>query len=227
MKKAIVLVSGGLDSATILAMVHNMGYAIYALSFHYGQRHNIEIVKATELAKIYNAIEHKLINIDLNTFGNSALTDSKLSVPKYQSASDLKDDIPITYVPARNTIFLSYALAFAETRKVCDIFLGVHAEDYANYPDCRPEYIKSFEVMANLATAFGLKNKITIHTPIINMNKSEIIREGIKLNVDYSKTISCYSPSEDGASCGSCHACLIRLNGFKENNLPDPIKYVN
>lgn len=227
MKKAIVLVSGGVDSSTVLAIVQKMNFEIYALSFNYMQRHNIELEKIKKFIKNYDVKIHKIIDIDLKSFGGSALTDESISVPKYKEASDLNEEIPITYVPARNTIFLSYALGFSEVIGSCDIFIGVHATDYSNYPDCRFEYIKSFEAMANLATKMGVEGKkITIHTPLIDMTKTQIVKTGLELKVDYSQTISCYDPSPAGESCGKCHACLLRLKAFAENNMTDPISYL-
>ncbi|WPY00367.1 7-cyano-7-deazaguanine synthase [Candidatus Trichorickettsia mobilis] len=226
-KKAVILVSGGVDSSTVLAMVSQMDYEIYALSFNYLQRHHIELEKIKKLIKNYKVSQHKIINIDLRSFGGSALTDDTIAVPKYKDVKELADDIPVTYVPARNTIFLSYALGFAEIIKGYDIFIGVHATDYANYPDCRPEFIKSFEVMANFATAIGVqKSQIKIHAPLIDMTKTQIVEAGLKLGVDYNNTISCYEPTSDGLSCRECHACLIRLQAFAENNMIDPIKYI-
>jgi 7-cyano-7-deazaguanine synthase len=225
MKKAVILVSGGIDSATVLATMQG-NYEVYAISFDYMQRHNIELEKAKKLARDYNVKQHKVISIDLRAFGGSALTDD-IDVPKYSDASQLADNIPITYVPARNTIFLSYALGFAEVIGAHDIFVGVHATDYSNYPDCRSEYIKSFETMANLAIALAIQGqRITIHTPIINMTKTEIVKEGLRLGVDYSKTISCYDPTPEGLSCGTCLACLVRLKAFTENGQVDQIPYV-
>jgi 7-cyano-7-deazaguanine synthase len=227
MKKAVVLVSGGIDSSTVLAIMESEGYEIYALSFNYMQRQQIEITKIKQFIKTYNVKEHKILSMDLGIIGGSALTDSNIDVPKYDNSADIGNSIPITYVPARNTIFLSYALGYAEVIGSSDIFIGIHATDYANYPDCRPEYIKSFENMANLATAVGVGgSKIRIHAPLIDMSKSDIIATGLKLGVDFSNTISCYDPSDDGKSCGQCHACLIRLSAFKENNKEDPIFYV-
>lgn len=226
MKKALALVSGGADSATVLAMITKMNYQIYVISFNYSQRNIIELSKVRDLVKNYKIEQHKIINIDLASFGGSALTSNEISVPKYQNHLDLQDNIPVTYVPARNTIFLSYALGFAEIIGAADIFLGVHATDYGNYPDCRPEYIAAFENLANLATASGVEGKrITIHAPLINMTKGQIIKTGLELGVDYSKTISCYDPSEDGISCGRCHSCLLRLRAFEENKVADPINY--
>ena len=227
MKKAVVLVSGGVDSSTVLAMVRKMNFEIYALSFNYMQRHNIELDKIKKFIKNYDVIQHKIIDIDLKSFRGSALTDDNLSVPKYGDASELQEEIPITYVPARNTIFLSYALGFAEVIGSTDIFIGVHATDYSNYPDCRPEYIKSFEEMANLATKIGVEgDRIKIHAPIINMTKTQIVRIGLDHGIDYSQTISCYDPSQEGDSCGKCLACLVRLKAFAENNMIDPIPYL-
>jgi 7-cyano-7-deazaguanine synthase len=226
MRKAVALVSGGADSATVLAMIEKMNYEIHAISFNYSQRNNIELKKVKELVKNYNIKQHKIVNIDLRNFGGSALTDSTIEVPKYKDHNDLQDNIPVTYVPARNTIFLSYALGFSEIIGAFDIFIGVHAADYANYPDCRPEYIKAFEELANLATASGVSGKkITIHAPLIYMSKGQIIKNGLELGVDYSKTISCYDPLDDEKSCGTCHSCLLRLKAFEENNVIDPINY--
>jgi 7-cyano-7-deazaguanine synthase len=227
MKKAIVLVSGGVDSSTVLALLKEQAYEIYAISFNYGQKQVVEIKKIQQFIKRYKVKEHKIINIDLKIFGGSALTDNKIVVPNYEQASDLGDQIPITYVPARNTIFLSYALAFAEIKGAHDIFLGVHSTDHSNYPDCRLEYIESFEAMANLATAEGVRgNKINIHAPLISMTKTEIVAMGLAMGVDYSYTISCYDPNLDGESCGKCLACLVRLKAFEENGVLDPISYI-
>lgn len=227
-KKAILLLSGGIDSATVLGLIAKEHYEVYALSFCYEQRHKVELNKACDFIKDYDVIEHKIINIDLGVFGGSALTDDTITVPTYKNSSDLGEEIPVTYVPARNTIFLSYALAYAETRGANDIFLGIHAEDYANYPDCRPEYLEAFEKMARLATSMGVKGQeINIHAPIINMSKAEIIEKGTEIGVDYSKTISCYNPTELGLSCGACHSCLLRKEAFEKNNIIDPTRYVN
>ncbi len=227
MKKAIVLVSGGVDSSTVLAYVEAKGYEIYAISFNYGQKQLIELKKIQQFIKKYKVKEHKIITINLKDFGGSALTDDNINVPNYEKASDLGDEIPVTYVPARNTIFLSYALGLAEIKGASDIFIGVHATDYSNYPDCRPEYIKSFETMANLATSSAVKgNKITINVPLINLTKAEIVAMGISMGVDYSSTISCYDPSDEGDSCGKCLACLVRLKAFEENGLQDTIPYI-
>lgn len=224
MKKAVILVSGGADSATVLAIAREIDYEIHAMSFNYGQRNNAELRKVKELIKEYNVKQHKIVDIDLRAFGGSALTDNNIDVPRYHGVNELPEDVPVTYVPARNTIFLSYALGYAEVIGAKDIFIGVHTSDSANYPDCRPEYIKSFEEMANLATNIG--NRITIHTPLIDMTKEQIIKTGLELGVDYKNTISCYDPTEDDLSCGNCLACMIRLDAFKKNNVQDPINYV-
>ena len=234
MKKAIVLLSGGLDSTTCLAIAKNCGFEIYALSFSYGQRHGIELEMAKKIAKNFLVKEHKTAKIDLTMFGHSALTD-EIAVPKNQnltfSKKNKNNSIPITYVPARNTIFLSHALAYAEVIGAFDIFIGVNAVDYSGYPDCRKEFIKAFEQMANLATAAGVKNKgkLKIHTPLIAMSKKEIIQNGIKLGVDYSTTHSCYDPiikKNKIYACGSCDSCQLRLQGFKEAEAKDPISYI-
>lgn len=227
MRKAVILVSGGADSTTVLAMIAG-SYQVHALSFNYQQRHHIELIKIQQIIQHYNVKQHRIINIDLASFGQSALTDVQIKVPKYSQAQEVGSNIPVTYVPARNTIFLSYALGLAEIIGANDIFLGVHATDYANYPDCRLEYIKSFEVMANLATASGARGeKMTIHAPVIDLTKSAIIKIGLSLGVDYSQTISCYDPSVNGDSCRRCLACLVRLQAFADNNLVDPVSYVS
>jgi len=224
MKKAIILLSGGLDSATCLAIAKDKGYQLYALSFNYGQRHNHELSSARLLATVYLVADHKIANIDLRLFGGSALTDN-IDIPK--DALSENDTIPITYVPARNTIFLSYALAWADTINASDIFIGVNALDYSGYPDCRPEYIQAFQRMANLATKIGVENKlkVIIHTPLIHLTKADIIKKGIKLGVDYSLTHSCYDPDKSGLSCGHCDSCLLRLRGFRDAGLNDPLVY--
>lgn len=223
-KKAVILLSGGLDSATTLALAKQQGYELYALSFDYGQRHKIELEKAKTIAVSNNVKEHKIADIDLRLFGGSALTDN-IDVPKNRDVNE--EDIPITYVPARNTIFLSFALAYAETINAFDIFIGANIVDYSGYPDCRPEYIKAFEHMANLATAAteSSDNTFKIHRPLIELSKREIIKQGLKLGVDYSKTISCYDPNEKGESCGTCDSCQLRLKGFSDNNVKDPAAY--
>ena len=228
-KKAIVLLSGGMDSATTLAIARGDGFLCYALSFRYGQRHRREIEAAKKTADSLGAIEHRCINIDLAHFGGSALTDSAIEVPKDRVNLGRGGLIPSTYVPARNTIFLSYALAWAEVLGAFDIFIGVNAVDYSGYPDCRAEFIAAFEKTANLATAAAIEGKgeYKIHTPIINMTKSEIIIAGTKLGVDYSLTHSCYDPDEQGRSCGRCDSCRLRLKGFEEAGLKDPVKYAD
>ncbi len=226
-KKAILLLSGGLDSTTTLAIAKDEGYYIYALSFAYGQKHEYELSAAKKIAKKMGVAEHRVITIDLGGFGGSALTESGLDVPKDRDAATMSHGIPITYVPARNTVFLSFALAWAEVLKAHDIFIGVNALDYSGYPDCRPEFIKSFEQTANLATAYGVEGgeRIKIHTPLISLTKAEIIKKGFELNVDYSLTTSCYDPSVEGKACGHCDACQLRLKGFRENGITDQVLY--
>jgi 7-cyano-7-deazaguanine synthase len=227
-KKAVVLLSGGLDSATTLAIAHSEGFQLFTLTFRYGQRHEREIDAAERIADSLGAVEHRCIDIDLASFGGSALTDSAIEVPK--DRVDLGDPqrVPPTYVPARNTIFLSYALAWAEVLGAFDIFIGVNTTDYSGYPDCRPEFISAFGKLANLATAAAVQDKgrYRIHTPIINMTKAQIILTGTRLAVDYSLTFSCYDPDEQGRSCGRCDSCRLRLKGFAEAGLKDSIKYV-
>jgi 7-cyano-7-deazaguanine synthase len=224
--KAVILLSGGVDSATTLAIAKNLGFDIYALSFRYGQRHAVELEAALRIAKRYNVVRHLIVDIDLRKIGGSALT-ADIKVPKNRDAEEMKKDIPATYVPARNTIFLSYALAWAEVLGVGDIFIGVNVLDYSGYPDCRPEYIAAYEKMANLATKAGVegKQKLKIHTPLIRMSKSQIIKKGIELGVDYSLTHSCYDPSVSGDACGECDSCLLRLKGFMEAGFKDPVRY--
>jgi len=222
--KAVVLLSGGLDSATALAVARSRGFDCYALSFRYGQRHALELTCAERQARKMGAIEHKIADIDLRIFGGSALT-SDIEVPKQRSLDAMgHGGIPITYVPARNTIFLSFALAWAEVLEAADIFIGVNALDYSGYPDCRPEFIRAYEQMANLATRAGVEGttRIMIHTPLIDMTKAQIIRTGLDLGVDYKLTISCYDPGRDGRPCGTCDACLLRQKGFAELGLTDP-----
>ena len=213
-----------MDSTTCLAIAKEQGFIPYALSFDYGQRNNYELESAKKLVNAFQVLDHKVIQIDLRAFGGSALTDT-IDVPKDTELESNK--IPITYVPARNTIFLSFALAWAETLNAYDIFIGVNALDYSGYPDCRPEYIKSFQDMANLATKTGVENEqqLTIHTPLINLTKAEIILKGIALGIDYSLTHSCYDPSAKGQPCGHCDSCQLRLNGFLETGYKDPLKY--
>jgi len=217
-KKAVLLLSGGLDSATVLAIAKSQGYDVYALSFKYGQRHAVELQAADRVAAKLDATEHKIAEIDLRLFGGSALT-ADIAIPKNRSNHDIGHGVPITYVPARNTIFLSFALAWAEVLGAYDIFIGVNAVDYSGYPDCRPEFIESFEKTANLATSYAIESgqKIQIHTPLINLSKSEIIKLGLQLGVDYSMTISCYDPSPQGQACGTCDSCILRAKGFAEH----------
>ena len=225
-KKAVVLLSGGLDSSTCVAIAKNKGFDVYGLSFRYGQRDNSELDAATRVATDMGLKRHEIIDIDLRAFGGSALTDD-IDVPKGRTSAEMEDEIPVTYVPARNTIFLSFALAYAETLKSNDIFIGVNALDYSGYPDCRPEYIDAFQAMARLATKVGVENDqgVRINTPLIDMTKAEIIKTGLSLGVDYSLTTSCYDPSPNGVACGQCDSCLLRLKGFKEANSTDPITY--
>lgn len=223
-KKAIILFSGGLDSTTCLSLALQEGYSPFLLTVNYGQRHDFEIKAATSIAKYLNVKDHSIVDINLSQFGGSALTDS-IEVPKNRDLTHF-DDIPVTYVPARNTVFLSLALAWAETLDVNNIFIGVNALDYSGYPDCRPEYIESFEKTANLATKAGvLGRKFKIHTPLINMTKAEIINLGLQLGVDYGMTSSCYDPKKDGVPCSECDACTLRLKGFKEALAKDPLNY--
>lgn len=217
-KKAVVLVSGGLDSATVLAIAKDQGYQCYALSMDYGQRHRIELQRAEQVAVALGAEEHRIVRIDIGNFGGSALTDDQLDVP-----TEASEDIPITYVPARNTVFLSVALGWAEVLDAEAIFIGANAVDYSGYPDCRPEYIQAFQTMANLATKSGVEGTtIAIKTPIIDLSKDEIIRLGLSLGVDYGLTLSCYNPSVDGEVCGECDSCRIRAEGFKQAGAADP-----
>lgn len=224
-KKAVVLLSGGLDSTTVLAIAKSEGYKVYALSFRYGQRHDIELEKAEKIAAHFGVVDHAVISIDLRRIGGSALT-SDIAVPKERSISEMEQNIPVTYVPARNTIFLSFALGWAEVLGVSDIFIGVNALDYSGYPDCRPEYIAAFERLANLATSAGVEKRLSfhIHTPLIQLTKAEIIKLGISLSVDYSLTHSCYDPIE-GNACGRCDSCLLRLKGFQEAGFQDTVQY--
>jgi 7-cyano-7-deazaguanine synthase len=225
-KKAVVLLSGGLDSATVIAIARDEGYDVHALSFRYGQRHSVELTAADRVAQHLGVTEHKTAELDLRLFGGSALT-ADIDVPKDRTDDDMSHDIPVTYVPARNTIFLSFALAYAEVIGAKDIFIGVNALDYSGYPDCRPEYIRSYEAMANLATKAGVTeaDKIRIRTPLIDMTKAEIVSVGTKLGVEYGMTISCYDPDEDGRACSHCDSCLLRRKGFTEAGLEDPTRY--
>jgi 7-cyano-7-deazaguanine synthase len=223
-KRAVVLLSGGLDSATVLAIARSEGYELYALSFSYGQRHIIELDAARRVAAAIGVAGHRIAEIDLRVFGGSALT-GDFAVPKGRDAEEMSHGIPITYVPARNTIFLSFALAWAEVLGANDIFIGVNALDYSGYPDCRPEFIAAFEKMANLATKAGVEGRqaMRIHTPLIAMSKAEIVRKGMELGVDYGLTSSCYDPGPRGEPCGQCDSCLLRRKGFRENGMEDPV----
>jgi 7-cyano-7-deazaguanine synthase len=226
MKRAVVLLSGGIDSTTTLAVAIAEGYEAYALSFDYGQRHQVEVEAARRVADSLGAKDHRMAKIDLRIFGGSALTDN-VDVPKQRSETEIARGIPVTYVPARNSIFLSYALAWAEVIAASDIFLGVNAIDYSGYPDCRPEFIEAFETMANLGTKAGVEGRrFQIHTPLIKFSKAEIIREAVELGVDLSLTHSCYDPAPGGLACGECDSCLLRLKGFRKAGIKDPIRYV-
>ncbi|HEX8708002.1 MAG TPA: 7-cyano-7-deazaguanine synthase QueC [Pyrinomonadaceae bacterium] len=224
--RAVVLLSGGLDSTTTLAIAKSEGYEPYALTFRYGQRHEAEIEAAQRIAEFFRVARHVVAQIDLRVFGGSALT-GDIAVPKGRAVEEMGQGIPVTYVPARNTIFLSFALAWAEVLGAADIFIGVNALDYSGYPDCRPEYIEAYQRMADLATRAGVegRQRLVIHTPLIRLTKAQIIEKGIELGVDYSLTVTCYDPSGDGAACGQCDACLLRLKGFAENSLEDPARY--
>ncbi len=225
MRKAIALLSGGLDSTTVLAITLDQGYEVTAVSFNYGQRHDYEIDCAKDVVAHFNIKTHHITNIDLGSIGGSALTDN-LDVPKDRNLDEMNSEIPITYVPARNTIFLSYALALAEVKKAFNIFIGFNALDYSGYPDCRPEFIESFERTANLATKAGVDgNRFKIHTPLIDLTKAEIVIKGTELGVNYGMTTSCYDPHENGNPCGHCDACILRLKGFMEAGLEDPLNY--
>ena len=225
-KNAIILLSGGLDSATVAAIARADDYNVHALSFRYGQRHDVELQAAQAIAATQGIANHRIIDIDLRQFGGSALTDD-IDVPKDRADEAIGEGIPITYVPARNTIFLSYALAWAEVLPAADIFIGVNALDYSGYPDCRPDFIAAFEHMANLATRTGVEgeDRITIHTPLLEMTKADIIRAGTELGVDYATTISCYDPDEKGKACGACDACILRQKGFAGAGIADPTRY--
>lgn len=226
-RKAVVLLSGGLDSTTVLAIARDMAFECHALTFRYGQRHENELAAAKRVAAELGVSEHVVAEIDLRVFGGSALT-SDIDVPKGRDSAAIGKGIPVTYVPARNTIFLSFALAWAEVLGSQDVFIGVNALDYSGYPDCRPEFIEAFSRMANLATRAGVegKSRLTIHTPLIAMTKAEIVARGLELGVDYGLTTSCYDPSPEGRACGACDSCLLRLRGFAENGLRDPAQYV-
>jgi len=218
---AVVLVSGGLDSATVLAMAKARGHAVYAMSFDYGQRHRVELEAACAVARQFHVLDHKTVRIDLDGMGGSSLTDMSMDVPKQEG-----DGMPSTYVPARNTVFLSFALGWAEILGARDIYIGVNAVDYSGYPDCRPEFIEQFQRLANLATAAGVSGEtITVHAPLMARSKADIIRAGIALGVDYAQTISCYDPDEAGRACGACDACRLRRAGFEQAGVPDPTRY--
>ena len=222
----MVLLSGGLDSATILAIAQSQGYDVYTMSFRYGQRHVLELDSAKQISEKMGAKKHVVVDIDLRAFGGSALTDD-IEVPKERSDQEIGTGIPITYVPARNTIFLSFALAWAETLEIDTIFIGVNALDYSGYPDCRPEYIEAYQGMANLATKAGIEGttQLKVHTPLISMTKAQIIQKGTELGVDYGLTLSCYDPDPEGRACGTCDSCLLRIKGFEEADVPDPTIY--
>lgn len=221
MKKAVILLSGGLDSATVLAMARAQGYACHALSLAYGQRHSVELQAAQRVARALGVVEHKVIPISLDAFGGSALTDTQIAVPEAAS-----EGIPVTYVPARNTIFLSLALGWSEVLGARDLFLGVNAVDYSGYPDCRPEFIEAFERLANLATKAGVEGeRFSVHAPLIDLSKAEIIRQGVALGVDYALTVSCYQADQSGVACGVCDSCRLRAQGFEDAGMPDPTPY--
>ena len=222
-KIAVILVSGGLDSTTVVAMAKSQGYDCYTLSFDYGQRHRSELEAAQRVSKLMEVIEHKVVKLDLGTIGGSALTDTSIDIPEEETSG-----IPVTYVPARNTVFLSIALGWAEVLGANDIFLGVNAVDYSGYPDCRPEYISAFETVANLATKSGVEGqKLSIHAPLIDMTKAQIIQSGLALGVDYSQTVSCYQASLEGQACGRCESCRLRRQGFEQAAVKDPTRYQN
>tara|TARA_B110000902_G_C14060766_1_gene495416 strand:+ start:142 stop:822 length:681 start_codon:yes stop_codon:yes gene_type:complete len=222
-KKAVILVSGGLDSTTVVAMAKSQGYDCYTLSFDYGQRHRSELVAAQNVSELMTVHAHKVVKLDLGSIGGSALTDSSIEIPESETTG-----IPVTYVPARNTVFLSIALGWAEVLGANDIFLGVNAVDYSGYPDCRPEYIKAFEVMANLATKAAVEGqKLVIHAPLIDMTKGQIVETGLALGVDYSKTVSCYQANLEGQACGKCESCRLRRQGFEQAGIKDPTRYQN
>jgi 7-cyano-7-deazaguanine synthase len=222
MRPAVVLLSGGLDSATTLAIARDQGFACYCLSIDYGQRHRAELDAAKRVAHALGAVEHRVTALDLTAFGGSALTDTSIAVP----LGGVQPGIPVTYVPARNTIFLALALAYAEVRGAADLFFGANAVDYSGYPDCRPEYMRAFEALANLATKAAVEGrKLTLHTPVIELTKAEIIQRGVELGVDYALTVSCYQATSDGAACGRCDSCRLRRGGFQAAGVPDPTRY--
>ncbi|MAI34027.1 MAG: 7-cyano-7-deazaguanine synthase QueC [Rhodopirellula sp.] len=223
-KRAVILLSGGLDSATCLAIARKEGFETHTVAFRYGQRHQYELQRAQLISEKLNATSHRIVDIDLAQFGGSALTDAAIDVPKSETVESIGEAIPVTYVPARNTVFLSLSLAFAETVDAKDIFIGVNSLDYSGYPDCRPEFIQAFEQMANLATKAGVEEsqRLKIHTPLIDLTKAEIIARGLKLGVDYGLTLSCYDPGDAGRACEHCDACLLRARGFATNGIVDP-----
>lgn len=221
LKKALILLSGGLDSITVLALARKQGFDCYALSFEYGQKHSAELDAARKITQQYDVVEHKIINLGLGAIGGSALTDDHIKVPETP-----QEGIPVTYVPARNTVFLAFALGWAEVLQLSDIFIGVNAVDYSGYPDCRPEFIAAFQQLARVATKAGIEGQeIIIHTPLISLSKSEIIQKGINLGIDYSQTVSCYSADKNGLACGKCESCRLRAVGFAEAAIPDPTRY--
>jgi 7-cyano-7-deazaguanine synthase len=223
---AVVLLSGGLDSATTLAIARSEGYRVHCLSFDYGQRHTVELAAAERVADVLGATAHRTVPIDLAAFGGSALTDQQIAVPRDRDESQMSQGIPVTYVPARNTVFLALALAWAEVLPAADIFIGVNALDYSGYPDCRPEFIRAFEQLANLATRMGVEGTaIRIHAPLIQLTKAQIIRSGTELGIDYAMTISCYDPDAEGGACRGCDACQLRARGFSEAGVADPTSY--
>ncbi|MFO0822634.1 MAG: 7-cyano-7-deazaguanine synthase QueC [Gemmataceae bacterium] len=226
MPKAVVLLSGGLDSTTALAVAKSQGFDVYALSVDYGQRHRVELERAADVARALGVVDHRTVKLDLRAIGGSALT-SDLAVPKDRSADDMSHGVPVTYVPARNTILLGLALGYAETVSAFDIFIGANVLDYSGYPDCRPEFLTAFENLANLATKAGTEGtgKFRVHSPLLKMTKAEIIREGARLGVDYGLTLSCYDPDAEGRACGRCDSCLLRKKGFAEAGVPDPTRY--
>jgi 7-cyano-7-deazaguanine synthase len=224
--KAVCLLSGGIDSSTCLGVARREGFECYALSFDYGPRHRIELQAAARVAEFFGAREHRIIPVDLRAFGSSALTADDLAVPKHRSAAEMTQGIPVTYVPARNTIFLAFALAWAEVLECSDVFIGVNAIDYSGYPDCRPEFIDAFERLANLATKSGVEgSRMRIHTPLIKLSKAEIVRLGASAGLDFALTHSCYDPDQGGRPCGQCDSCLLRRKGFQEAGLRDPLRY--
>jgi 7-cyano-7-deazaguanine synthase len=223
LKKAVILLSGGLDSATCLAIAHAQGFTNHALSFAYGQRHNYELTAAQQVAQTLGAIEHRIFHLDIGQFGASALTDTKLTIPEHSN----KGSIPITYVPARNTIFLAIALGYAETIGAQHLFIGANAVDYSGYPDCRPAFIEAFQHLANVATKASIEGKpLTVHAPLLHLSKADIIKQGLKLGVDYGLTVSCYQLSDQGLACGRCDSCVLRRQGFEQAQYPDPTHYL-